>query len=116
MGNVRRGHNKIKSKLTRDNNGKFGRVVKRSGGSKVVPDKVKAVGVLVKRVKDKHKKKIKQPVKVVKPSKVVHKHHNTTGLAADTTSVADDSGKAHAPPSISTDSASIDEKELITVI
>lgn len=69
MGGVRRGHNKTKTKLTRDNNGKFGRVLKRAGSA--VP---KPVGVLAKRNKEVKIKK-PQPVKIVKPSKVKHNHH-----------------------------------------
>ena len=82
MGSVRRGHNKAKGKLTRDNNGKFGRTTKRTRGSKDVPEK--AVGVLVKRHTT--KKKVKQPVKIVKPSKVVHKHHSHKAVIPPTVS------------------------------
>jgi hypothetical protein len=86
MGSVRRGHNKNKTKLTRDNNGKFGRVVKRAGGPKTAEPK--AVGVLVKRTKDTKKKPKPQPVKLVKPSKVRHNHHakpTPTTTSADST-------------------------------
>ena len=78
MGSVRRGHNKTKTKLTRDNNGKFGRTAKRTGSKAPEKGPEKATGVLQKRTRDPKKKRPKDPVKQIKPSRVSHKHHITS--------------------------------------